>query len=192
MKVKRREVLKGVTLAAGGALWPNMARSMFAPEQDKEAVPFLAMPIRGLIKKDRKLLQPIQITLQHSGADITAVTKLNGAEVDRRTLSAGSITYRVLTDSVTSQDVNMTFAIGDAVTSAVVKLEPVRKVTVYVLPSLPPRYWLYRPAGQPRRKTNKQYHPRDRTGSQDHKLPRGGALCLEPRGALGRRSVYAS
>jgi hypothetical protein len=39
MRMKRREVLKGLTIAAGGALLPNAAaRSMFAQGQSGEAV----------------------------------------------------------------------------------------------------------------------------------------------------------
>ena len=133
--MKRREVLKGLTIAAGGALWPNTAWSMIAPEQGKEAAPPLALPIRGLVRKDGGLRQPVQISIQHSGADATVVTKLNGTEVDRRTLSAGQQTFQVLTDPVSApQDVTVAVAVGDQVTSAVVKLEPVRKVTIYVLP----------------------------------------------------------
>jgi alpha-mannosidase len=49
----------------------------------------VATPIRGLVKRDGRLLQPVQIAFQHSGANATAVIRLNGEEVDRRTLSAG-------------------------------------------------------------------------------------------------------
>ena len=79
--------------------------------------------------------QPVQITVQHSGADIAAVTRLNGVEVDRRILSSGSNAFQVLADPVSApQDVNITVAAGDQIRSAVVTLKPVRKVTVYVLP----------------------------------------------------------
>ena len=133
--MKRREVLKGLTIAVGGALLPNTTWSIFAQQQTAGAVPPLALPIRGLVKRDGKLLQPIQIALHHSGTSATAVTKLNGAEADRRTVSAGPNTFQVLTAPVSApQDVTVTVAIGDATTSAVVKLVPVRKVLVYVLP----------------------------------------------------------
>ena len=135
MGMKRREVLKGLTIAAGGALLPQTAWSMFAQQPNAAAIPPLASPIRGLVKRDGRLLQPIQITMQHSGVSATVVTKLNGAEADRRTVSAGSSTFQVLTAPVSApQDVNVTVAIGEARTSAVVKLVPVRKVLIYVLP----------------------------------------------------------
>jgi hypothetical protein len=88
-----------------------------------------------LVKKCGRLLQPVQISLQHSGADASAVTKLNGVEVDNRILSAGSNTFQVLTGPVNAaQDMSVTVAIGDKTVAAVVKLQPVRKVQVYVLP----------------------------------------------------------
>ncbi|HEV2487663.1 MAG TPA: glycosyl hydrolase-related protein [Terracidiphilus sp.] len=133
--MRRREVLKGLTIAAGGALGPNWAWPMLVPQQNAQATQPLAVPIRGLVKKDGRLLQPVQITVQHSGVGIAAVTSLNGAEVDRRTLSAGSNTFQVFTNPVgTPQDVSVTVAVGDRVVSAGVKLDPVRKILVYVLP----------------------------------------------------------
>src|ERR1039458_7022508 len=92
--MKRREGLKGLTIAVGGALLPNTTWSRCAQQQTAGAVPPLALPIRGLVKRDGKLLQPIQIALHHSGTSATAVTKLNGAEADRRTVSAGPNTFQ--------------------------------------------------------------------------------------------------
>jgi alpha-mannosidase len=133
--MKRREVVKGLAIAAGGALWPSVVWPMFAQGQNVESVLPLASPIRGLVKRDGRLLQPIQISLQHTGANATAMTKLNGVEADRRTLSPGPSTFQVLTEPVSApQDVNVTVTVGDAATSAVAKLLPVRKVLVYMLP----------------------------------------------------------
>jgi alpha-mannosidase len=133
--MKRREVLKGLTIAAGGALVPNAARSMFAQQPNVAAIPLLASPIRGLVKRGGRLLQPIQVTLQHTGASMTVVTKLNGVEADRRAASPGSNAFQVFAEPVsTPQDVNVTVTIGDATTSAAVTLLPVRKVLVYMLP----------------------------------------------------------
>jgi alpha-mannosidase len=135
MRLKRREVLKGLTIAAGGALLPSTAWSIFAQGQNAGTAPPLASPIRGLVRKDGRLLQPIQITVQSSGISATAVTKLNGAEVDRRTLSAGLNTFKVFTEPVTApKEVSVAVAIGDSTRSAVVKQVPVRKVLIYVLP----------------------------------------------------------
>ena len=133
--MKRREVLKGLTIATGSALWAKSAWPISAPEQDMAAFPLQAVPIRGLVRNDGRLMQPVQITLQHFGPNAGAVIKLNGAEVDKRVLSAGKQTFQVLTAPVSApQDVNVTVSVGDSTASAVVKLQPVRKVLVYILP----------------------------------------------------------
>ena len=133
--MKRREVLKGLTVVAGSALSANSALSMVGlNEKDNAAAP-LAMPIRGLVKKDGKLLQPIQVTLQHSEGNAVALTKLNGALIDKRDVSPGATTFRVFVTPVsTAEDATLSVSVGDSTHSAVVKLEPVRKVLVYILP----------------------------------------------------------
>src|SRR5215469_4386113 len=133
--VKRREVLKGLTVATASAFWPKTAWSMFGAQQLSRVDQPLAIPIRGLVQRNGKLLQPIQVTLEHVGPSTTVVTKLNGIEVDRRDLHEGQHVFQVLTAPVTAtQNVNVTVAIGDKTTSSVVKLDPVHKVLIYILP----------------------------------------------------------
>ncbi len=134
--MKRRDVLKGLSIVAGGALCTTPALSAFALDGDKPvAVPPLALAIRGLIRKDGKLMQPIQIFVQNSGGGATVVTTLDGTEIDRRTLASGQHTFNVLIDAVSeARDGSVTVKVGDSTSSAVVKLQPVRKVLVYVLP----------------------------------------------------------
>jgi len=108
---------------------------MVAMGRNQEAGAPLAMPIRALVKKDGRLLQPVQVTLQPSEADATVVTKLNGMEVDRRVLPAGSHTFNVFAAPVSSpQDATVQIEIGGKVTSTVVNPQPVRKFMVYILP----------------------------------------------------------
>jgi len=76
-------------MAAGGSLCPSTVLSLFALGQDKEINQPLAVPIRGLVNKDGRLLQPVLIHLQHPGPNATVVTKLNGLEAESRTLSEG-------------------------------------------------------------------------------------------------------
>jgi hypothetical protein len=89
-------------------------------------------------------------------------------EVDRRTLPAGPNTFQVLIEPVSAlQNVSVTVVIGDKTTSAVAKLEPVRKVLVYVLPH--------------------SHHDLGYTDIQaniEEKQMRN--ITLEPRGAMGR------
>ncbi|HUZ97277.1 MAG TPA: glycoside hydrolase family 38 C-terminal domain-containing protein [Edaphobacter sp.] len=134
--MKRRDVLKGLSIVAGGALCTTPALSAFALDGDKPAaVPPLALAIRGLIRKDGKLMQPIQIFVQNPGAGAAVVTTLNGTEIDSRTLASGQHTFNVLIDAVTeARDGSVTVKAGENTSSAVVKLQPVRKVLVYVLP----------------------------------------------------------
>lgn len=134
--MKRRDVLKGLSIVAGGALCSKNAWSALALDGEKPvAEPPLALAIRGLVRKNGKLLQPIQISVQHSGADAAVVTTLDGAEIDRRTLSSGRHTFNVMIAPVTeARDGSVTVKVGESASSAVVKLQPVRKVLVYVLP----------------------------------------------------------
>jgi alpha-mannosidase len=136
LRMKRRDVLKGLSIVAGGALCKTPALSAFALDGDKPvAVPPLALAIRGLIRKDGKLMQPIQIFVQNPGAGNTVVTTLDGTEIDRRTLASGQHTFNVFIDAVTeAHDGSVTVKVGESKSSAVVKLQPVRKVLVYVLP----------------------------------------------------------
>lgn len=132
--MKRRDVLKALTTVAGNTLLPNFAWPIISPAENPGAVPPLAVPIRGLINHGGKILQPIQITVQLD-SDATAVTALNGVEIDKRMLSKGIQTFQVLTAPVTtSQDVNVDVTVGEKRPSSVVKLRPVRKMLVYVLP----------------------------------------------------------
>jgi hypothetical protein len=134
--MKRRDVLKGLSIVAGGALCTTPALSAFALDSDKPAAALpLASAIRGLVKKDGKLMQPIQISVQHSGADTAVVTTLDGTEIDRRTLASGQHTFNVLIDPIAgARDGAVTVKVGENASSTVVKLQQVRKVLVYVLP----------------------------------------------------------
>jgi alpha-mannosidase len=138
--MKRCELLKGLSIVARSALCTSPASSMVAMGRNQEAGAPLAMPIRALVKKDGRLLQPVQVTLQPSGADATVVTKLNGMEVDRRVLPAGSHTFNVFAAPVSSpQDATVQIEIGGKVTSTVVNLQPVPQIYGLHITSLAPR-----------------------------------------------------
>jgi len=134
--MKRRDVLKGMSIVAGGVLCADSSLQALAMGDEKTAdAPPLVIGIRGLVRKDGGLMQPIQISVQHAGGDAPLVTMLDGAEIDRRTLGAGQHTFNVLIAAVTEARAGaVTVKVGESVSSATVKLEPVRKVLVYVLP----------------------------------------------------------
>lgn len=133
--MRRRELLKGMTLAAGGALWPASAWSMVAgTEGAMDDLP-LAAPIRALIFKDGKQMQPIEMSIPHSGPAKEVVISIDGHEVERRSLSVGMNTFYATTEPVDEvKDVKVDVTIGGDVTSRIVRLQPVRKVKIYVLP----------------------------------------------------------
>jgi alpha-mannosidase len=133
--MKRRTVLKGLSVVAGGSVFSAPAWSALAIEEVPEPGTPLAMPIRGLLRKDGKLFQPIQMTIPHAGPSTSAVTKLNGIEVDRRTLTSGWNRFSIYAEPVkTPTNVTVDVTIGADVTSRVVKMDPVRQVKVYILP----------------------------------------------------------
>ena len=135
--MKRRDVLKGLSIVTGGALCLGSSPlQALAIEEEKPAAKLpLAVGIRGLVRKNGKPMQPIQISVQPADRDTEVVTTLDGIEIDRRTLSAGQHTFQALNAAVAeARDGAVTVKVGDATSSAVVKLQPVRKVLVYVLP----------------------------------------------------------
>lgn len=129
--MKRREVLKGLSLAAGGALGARAGWPLLLAE---DAKPGLAVPVRALVRRDGKLVQPIRITLGQGGAG-GVVVKVNGKEVARRDAAGGPQTFEVYVDPVSEPaQASVSVEVAGAVKSATITLEPVRKVLVYILP----------------------------------------------------------
>lgn len=134
--MKRRELLKSLTMVAGGALPVTGVAKAVAAQETPAAPPALATPIRGLLRKDGKLVQPIEISIEHGDAAGEAVTMLDGVEVDRRPAKAGSNRYTIYVEPVVSarQAALQVQVSGAAPQSATVALKPVRRMQVYLLP----------------------------------------------------------
>lgn len=133
--MKRREVLKGLSTVAGGALLPGSAWSVFAQQPNQSTNPPLAVPIRALARKNGVLMQPIQISVTDSGPGTSVVTSLNGKEVDRRTLTEGVNKFLIFVQPVEqAKDVTVSVTVGDQPATVVVTLQPVRKFVGYFLP----------------------------------------------------------
>ena len=97
--------------------------------------PSFALPIRGLTNRGGRLVQPIQLTIAHSGADATSVVRADRQAVDRRVVSSGTHTFNVYVDPVeSSRQVTIEYEIAGKSDSADVRLEPVRKVQIFILP----------------------------------------------------------
>jgi len=122
-------------MVAGSAVCAGPVWPMFGMSQEEKKEAPLAIPIRGLSRKEGTLLQPIQITVQHLGPDAAAITKVNGTNVDKRMFTSGTHTFRIFIPSVgKTQTVPIEVTIGEKKHSATVKLEPVLKVLIYILP----------------------------------------------------------
>ena len=135
--MKRRDVLKGLSLFAGGALCPMPEWAMPAANQDEdeEKARSFAQPVRGLVRKNGQFLQPIQVTIPAGAANRVVVTKLNGEEVDRRVLPADNQVFKVFVPPVTvPQQTTVECEIEGKPIAATITLKPVRKVLVYILP----------------------------------------------------------
>ena len=136
--MKRRELLKGLTMVAGGALQAAGALPMAEAQSPSQvpAVPSLGSPIRGLTRRNGRLMQPIEISFEHSGDGATAVTRVDGVEVDRRSVRPGSNRFAVYVEPVTSvKQVPLLVEVsGEPAYAATVELKPVRKLLIYLLP----------------------------------------------------------
>jgi alpha-mannosidase len=131
--MKRRDLLKSLTMAAGGALLPN--ESVAQTEKQPTAKNPSVMPIRGLLRKDGKLVQPIQISIEKPGDTVTAVTKLDGTEIDRRNVPAGAVSFEIYVKPVTSnQRSTIIVDLGGKDVREEIELKPVRQIQIYVLP----------------------------------------------------------
>jgi hypothetical protein len=65
--MKRRELMKRLTVVAGSALCARPGWAILGRDEEKAQNAPLAAPIRGLVRKNGKLLQPIRVTVQHAG-----------------------------------------------------------------------------------------------------------------------------
>lgn len=132
--MERRDVMKGLAATVSVLCAQPKLPALGAGPETAEKSSF-ALPIRGLAKKEGKLLQPIRLKIDHSGPDAVCVTRLDQHEIDRRTLSAGEHTFNVYVDPVeAAHEAVIAYEISDKTTSATIRLEPVRKVQIYVLP----------------------------------------------------------
>jgi alpha-mannosidase len=131
--MKRRDLLKSLTMAAGGALLPN--ESVAQTEKQPTAKNPSVIPIRGLLRKDGKLVQPIQISIEKPGDTVTAVTKLDGTEIDRRKVPAGAVSFEIYVKPVTSnQRSTIIVDLSGKEVREEIELKSVRQMQIYVLP----------------------------------------------------------
>ena len=80
-------------------------------------------------------MQPIAMSIPHSDSASQVVISVEGKEVENRALAAGMNTFYVAVEPVDiEKEVRVDVTIGGDVTTRTVRLQPVRRVTIYVLP----------------------------------------------------------
>ena len=126
--MERRKVIKGIAAAVGIA-WVNPRMSALGLDQTLTEKSTFAIPIRALANKGGKLVQPIQLTIEHAGTDATLVVRVNHREGESRVLLPGTHTFNIYVDPVeTAQHMLVEYDIAGKSDSAEVRVEPVRKV----------------------------------------------------------------
>ena len=133
--MKRRELLKSLTLMAGGALCSGPTWDVAHGQPEGQSHPKLATPIRALARTSKGLLQPLQISLSHSGESAVAITKLDGTEIDRRPVNNGTNIFEAYHKPVPSKrNFTVSVDVNGTQQSELVTIKPVRKMLIYVLP----------------------------------------------------------
>lgn len=133
--MKRRDLLKSLTLAAGGTLCSGPSWGQAKGKGEEKSKPSLAVPIRALTRKNGALRQPLRISVENPGIAGIAVTRLDGIEIDRRTVQSGSSTFDLFLKPVTEpQNLTVSIELTGKQQSEKIELKPVRQMLVYVLP----------------------------------------------------------
>ena len=97
--MERRKVIKGIA-AAAGIICARPRILALGQDPTSTEKPSFALPIRGMANKGGRLVQPIQLTIEHAGTDATLVVRADHQEVERRVLSSGTHTFNVYVDPV--------------------------------------------------------------------------------------------
>src|SRR6266403_4268740 len=120
--MERRKVIKGMAASVGMA-WVGPRISLLGLHQALTEKSTFAIPIRGMANKGGRLVQPIQLTIEHAGTDATLVVRADHQEVERRVLSSGTHTFNVYVDPVeTARQVLIDYEIAGKSDSAEVRV----------------------------------------------------------------------
>src|SRR6201981_101887 len=132
--MERRKVIKGIAAAVGMA-WVNPRISALDLDQTLAEKSSFAVPIRALANKDGRLVQPIQLTIKHTGADSNLKVSVDRQERESWVLSPGTHTFNIYVDPVeTARHMLVEYEIAGKSESIEVRVEPVRKVLIFILP----------------------------------------------------------
>src|SRR6201993_4134680 len=97
--MERRRFIKGIA-GAVGVVWAGPRISLLGQDQALTEKSTFAIPIRALANKGGKLVQPIQLTIEHTGTDATLVVRVNHREGESRVLPPGTHTFNIYVDPV--------------------------------------------------------------------------------------------
>jgi alpha-mannosidase len=132
--VKRRQLLKHLGVLTGGLVYSKGAWPQSSSSARSEPAVNLATPIRALVRRDGKLLQPVQIS-PRPGTQGVVVTKIDGVEVDRRNPSGVAGPFEVYFEpSPQTRSLLISVEANNIALTETVSVKPARKVLVYVLP----------------------------------------------------------
>src|SRR5260370_7189636 len=132
--MERRKIIKGMAASVGIA-WVSPRISLLGLHQALTEKSTFAIPIRALANKGGKLVQPIQLTIEHAGTDATLVVRVNHREGESRVLPPGTHTFNIYVDPVeTAQHMLVEYDIAGKSDSGEVRVEPGRKVLIFILP----------------------------------------------------------
>ena len=132
--MERRKAIKAIA-AAAGVICARPGILALGQDQTPVEKSSFALPIRGIANRRGRLVQPIQLTIAHAGTNARLVVRADHHEVERRVLSSGTHTFKVYIDPVeTARKVLIEYEIAGRSDSAEVRVEPVRKVQIFILP----------------------------------------------------------
>ena len=132
--MERRQLLKRFGVLTGGLLYPKGAWPQASSSAASEPAVNLATPIRALVRRDGRLLQPLLIS-PAPGTKGEVVTKIDGVEVDRRSASGPAGPFEVYFEpSPQTRSLLISVEVNNIAVTETVSVKPARKVLVYVLP----------------------------------------------------------
>lgn len=133
--MRRRDVLKGFTLATGALTFVGPGLAHPGATASSKADAEVARGIRGLRRIDGHLRQPIRIAPPSTSRGHEIVVRIDGREVDRRTLPSGGTTFDVFVEPVSEpRTVVVDVVAGTKRFHQRLELQPVRRMDVYILP----------------------------------------------------------
>ena len=132
--MERRRVIKGIA-ASAGIICARPRLLTLGQDQASKEKPSFALPIRGLANQGGRLVQPIQLTIEHAGTDALLVIRADHQQIESRVLPSGTHTFNVYVNPVeTARQVLIEYEIAGKSESAEIRVEPVRKVQIFILP----------------------------------------------------------